>query len=116
MRALTAKQARALDVIRRHVRTRGQAPTVREIGAEIGVSSSCTVQRHLDALEKKGYVTRNRYKYRSLTLVGEPAPTALAPLLEALALAVDRTPTGHLTEPVREALEALHAAGWRAGE
>ena len=27
-----------------------------EIGVEIGVASSCTVQRHLDALERKGFI------------------------------------------------------------
>jgi repressor LexA len=56
------------------MRHRGQPPTVREIGKEIGVQSSCTVQRHLDALERKGFISRNRYKYRSIELTDSPIP------------------------------------------
>src|SRR5439155_20413076 len=56
------------------LRTRGQPTTVREIGLEIGVASSCTVQRHLDALERKGFIKRDRYKYRSIELADTPYP------------------------------------------
>jgi repressor LexA len=74
MKKLTAKQERVLDVIRTSLRHRGQPPTVREIGLEIGVASSCTVQRHLDALERKGFIKRDRYKYRSIELANSPFP------------------------------------------
>jgi len=74
MKGLTIKQQRVLDVIRGAMRHRGQPPTVREIGKEIGVQSSCTVQRHLDALERKGFISRNRYKYRSIELTDSPIP------------------------------------------
>jgi len=74
MKGLTTKQQRVLDVIRGAMRQRGQPPTVREIGHEIGVLSSCTVQRHLDALEKKGFIRRDRYKYRSIELTDSPIP------------------------------------------
>ena len=74
MKGLTGKQQRVLEVIRGAMRHSGQPPTVREIGKEIGVQSSCTVQRHLDALEKKGFIRRNRYKYRSIELADSPIP------------------------------------------
>jgi repressor LexA len=74
MKGLTTKQQRVLDVIRSTMRDRGQPPTVREIGQEIGVASSCTVQRHLDALVRKGFITRDRYKYRSIQLADSPFP------------------------------------------
>jgi len=74
MKGLTTKQQRVLDVIRVSLRQRGQPPTVREIGTEIGVASSCTVQRHLDALERKGFIKRDRYKYRSIELANSPFP------------------------------------------
>lgn len=74
MKGLTAKQQRVLDVITVSLRQRGQPPTVREIGLEIGVASSCTVQRHLDALERKGHIKRDRYKYRSIELANSPFP------------------------------------------
>jgi repressor LexA len=74
MKGLTVKQQRVLEVIRNTMRERGQPPTVREIGQEIGVASSCTVQRHLDALVRKGFITRDRYKYRSIQLADTPFP------------------------------------------
>jgi repressor LexA len=75
MKGLTIKQKRVLEVIRQWLKTRGQPPTVREIGNEIGVASSCTVQRHLDALERKGFIKRDRYKYRSIELADTLYPT-----------------------------------------
>jgi repressor LexA len=74
MKGLTTKQRRVLEVIRHWLKTRGQPPTVREIGLEIAVASSCTVQRHLDALERKGFIKRDRYKYRSIELADTPYP------------------------------------------
>jgi repressor LexA len=74
MKGLTVKQKRVLEVIRQWLKMRGQPPTVREIGQEIGVASSCTVQRHLDALERKGFIKRDRYKYRSIELADTPFP------------------------------------------
>ncbi len=89
MKGLTTKQQRVLDVIRGAMRERGQPPTVREIGREIGVQSSCTVQRHLDALEKKGFIKRDRYKYRSIELTDSPIPPFVravnVPVLGAIA-------------------------------
>src|SRR5437016_14044875 len=74
MKGLTVKQQRVLDVITTSLRQKGQPPTVREIGNEIGVASRCTVQRHLDALERKGFIKRDRYKYRSIELADTPFP------------------------------------------
>jgi len=74
MKGLTVKQQRVLEVIHEAIRRTGQPPTVREIGTQIGVASSCTVQRHLDALERKGVIRRNRYKYRSIELADNPVP------------------------------------------
>ena len=68
MQALTDKQKQILQVIRTHIEQRGHAPTVREIGKEVSLSSSCTVKKHLDSLEAKGFLRRDRYK-RGLDLM-----------------------------------------------
>jgi len=73
MRGPTRKQLKALDVIRMLIRRRGEPPTVREIGSELGVSSTCTVQRYVDALEKHGLIRRARGRYRSIEVVGDDA-------------------------------------------
>jgi len=68
MQTLTDKQKQILEVIRTHIEMRGHAPTVREIGKEVSLSSSCTVKKHLDSLEAKGFLRRDRYK-RGLDLM-----------------------------------------------
>ncbi len=76
MQALTEKQQQILDIIHKMIQQRGQAPTVREIGALVNLSSSCTVKKHLDSLEAKGFIKRDRYK-RSITLMEGGIPVAL---------------------------------------
>ncbi len=75
MHTLSDKQRLILSVIRKSIEQRGQAPTVREIGALVGLSSSCTVKKHLDTLETKGFLKRDRYK-RAIDLMesGSPVP------------------------------------------
>ncbi len=68
MQSLTEKQRQILEVVRTQIEQRGHAPTVREIGAQVNLSSSCTVKKHLDSLVAKGFLRRDRYK-RSLDLM-----------------------------------------------
>lgn len=56
--ALTVRQQHVLDAIRGYIQAHGYPPTVREIAQAIGVSAPATVAQHLDALERKGYLTR----------------------------------------------------------
>ena len=74
MQNLTERQQEVLEIIRRHMARNGQSPTVREIAKALGVRSTCTVQKHLEALEKKGCITRSKYGYRSIELPGEVSP------------------------------------------
>lgn len=76
MKTLTEKQQQILEVVRAGIEKRGHAPTVREIGALVGLSSSCTVKKHLDSLENKGCIRRDRYK-RAIELMEEGAPVPL---------------------------------------
>ncbi|MCC6445580.1 MAG: transcriptional repressor LexA [Armatimonadetes bacterium] len=70
MEGLTAKQRNILEIIQKFIQQNGQSPTVREIAEIAGLRSSCTVQKHLDALERKGYIKKSHYKYRSIDLTG----------------------------------------------
>lgn len=74
MKGLTERQQQVLEIIRRHMAKNGQSPTVREIARELGVRSTCTAQKHLVALEKKGLITKPKYGYRSIELPGEYSP------------------------------------------
>lgn len=67
---INTKQKVILDFIRECQLTQFRCPSVREICDYIGVSSTSTVQSHLDTLERFGYIKRDRNKNRSITIVG----------------------------------------------
>lgn len=52
----------------RHIEEYGYPPTLREIGAKLGVSGTLGVLKHLDALERKGYLRRQEGSTRGITL------------------------------------------------
>jgi repressor LexA len=58
-RELTKRQKAVLDLIIGGIRDDGCPPTIAEIGAELGISSTNGVSDHLIALEKKGYIERS---------------------------------------------------------
>src|SRR5579864_8713980 len=70
MQGLTQRQQMVLDFIRQSIHDRGYPPTLREIGARMGIRSTNGVNDHLRALERKGYLTREDMKSRAL----RPAP------------------------------------------
>lgn len=69
--ALNPRQREILEFLREHKRSHAYPPTVREIGQAVGLSSSSTVQNHLNALEQKGYIRRDPTKSRTVEVVGE---------------------------------------------
>ncbi len=76
-RALTDRQRLVLEYICRSIEDCGYPPTLREIGNKLGIRSTNGVNDHLRALERKGYLTREDMKSRTLrptqqtlTLVG----------------------------------------------
>ncbi|PKN45056.1 MAG: repressor LexA, partial [Deltaproteobacteria bacterium HGW-Deltaproteobacteria-20] len=66
MQGLTHRQQQVLDFIRESITDRGYPPTLREIGAHMGIRSTNGVNDHLRALERKGYLTREDMKSRAL--------------------------------------------------
>lgn len=79
---LTERQQAILVYLGETIRQRGFPPSIREISAHFGISSTQGVQRHLEALEKKGYIERDS-RARSIRLTGEgvggQAPATLSP-------------------------------------
>jgi repressor LexA len=69
MEKLTDKQNQVLDTIKRFVAKKGFPPTVREIGKELNLSSPATTHFHLDKLESKGYIKKNKSKNRTIELL-----------------------------------------------
>lgn len=63
---LTKRQKAVLDVVCSYAAEHGYPPTVREIGAALGLASSSTVHSHLAALERIGIIERDPTKPRAL--------------------------------------------------
>jgi repressor LexA len=83
---VSERQREIYDFILAYARRHGYPPTVREIGAEVGLASPSTVHVHLSKLEQAGYLRRDPTKPRALELVGRedaPAPESgrVVPLL-----------------------------------
>ena len=66
---LNNRQQQILDFLRAHARDHAYPPTVREIGQAVGLSSSSTVQNHLNSLEARGYIRRDPAKSRTVEVV-----------------------------------------------
>lgn len=67
-------QARILAYIEQEIRTRGYAPSVREIGEAVGLKSTSTVHGHLTRMEKKGLLRRDAMKPRAIGLSSAFSP------------------------------------------
>lgn len=63
----------------------GVPPTVREIGAAVGLRSTSSVQANLDALEEKGYISRDPMHKRSIRLSACAENVTSVPLLGTVA-------------------------------
>jgi len=59
-------QQKILSYIETAIATQGYAPSVREIGEAVGLSSTSTVHGHLRRLEKKGLLHRDAMKPRAM--------------------------------------------------
>jgi repressor LexA len=66
---LSNRQISILNFIKKELRKKGYPPSVREIGAAVGLRSSSTVHGHLSTLEEKGYIRRDPTKPRAIEVL-----------------------------------------------
>lgn len=88
MDGLTRRQQQVLDYIRDAMRRNGYPPTVREICAELDLSSPSTVHAHLANLERLGLIHRDPSKPRALELADDVRPARPLPLVGRVAAGV----------------------------
>ena len=91
--ALTRRQKQVFDFLVEFINRSGYSPSFEEIGAGLGVSSLATVHKHLETLEKKGFIRRGYNQSRSLEIIAIPgtvpfAKTAVQPFGRPKAAAV----------------------------
>lgn len=75
---LTARQRRVLEVIRDSVERRGYPPSMREIGAAVGLTSTSSVAHQLATLQRKGHLRRDANRPRAVE-VRDPGQPASSP-------------------------------------
>ncbi|MFT5169894.1 MAG: repressor LexA [Lysobacterales bacterium] len=69
LKTLTEKQKAVLKFIYRSIREQQLPPTIREIAAEFGFSSTGTVRDYLKALVNKGFIRVSSHKSRAIELI-----------------------------------------------
>jgi repressor LexA len=82
---LTARQSDILKFIVSSLDKKGYPPSIREIGAAVGLSSCSSVHNQLKALELKGYLRRDSSKPRTIEVMDHLAPApacVMLPLME----------------------------------
>lgn len=70
MRPISDKQKQILAFIREFTVSQGYPPSVREIGAAVGLRSPSTVHSHIKRLQELGYLEKDAHKTRAITLAG----------------------------------------------
>jgi repressor LexA len=67
--AITKRQRQVYDYISEFVQKHGYSPSFEEMGDGLGLSSLATVHKHITNLEKKGLLTRDYNRSRSIDLL-----------------------------------------------
>lgn len=86
---LSERQQKIVDFLRNFIDDNQFPPTIREIGEAVGISSTSVVKYNLDALERKGFIERDREISRAIRLVrdvvGHMAEVIQVPILGRIA-------------------------------
>ena len=79
--ALDARARAVYETVRDAVTAHGYPPSMREIGAAVGLTSPSSVKHQLDKLERLGLVRRDPNRPRALEVI-LPVPSASTPVAE----------------------------------
>lgn len=80
-RTLTPKQQAVLELLKKSIKTDGQSPTLSMIREQLNLGSIRSVTQWLEALERKGYIKRDRFKHRGVSII-ENDPMSWAGLVQ----------------------------------
>lgn len=78
MPTITPKQKQVLDFTSSFIKNEGFAPSINEIRNNLNLKSVATIHQHLQALERKGYIKREKNQKRHLEIITE-IPLAVKP-------------------------------------
>ncbi len=87
-KTLTAAQKRVIAVIQDLSRKMGHSPTLEELRVALKLASTSSVQRHIEALRKKGVITGEKHQARNIELNIELEQTVNIPVVGNVACGV----------------------------
>ncbi len=79
MADLKDREQKVLDFITDQIKKNGYPPTVRDIGAALGIKSTSTVQKSMNILEEEGFIRKQAGKRRAFEVVAGGAEKPQAP-------------------------------------
>jgi repressor LexA len=82
---LTKRQREIFEYLKEHIRSRGYAPSIVEIGKRFQLRSPATVHKHLAHLEEKGLIRKQHNLSRAIEVVEKPSLSQEYPLLGYIA-------------------------------
>lgn len=89
---LTDRQEEILLFIKEFLFQNGYPPTLRQIGKQFGISSTFGVKRHLDALEKKGYLSIESNASRGISIIRDDNESVLPSIIRDEDILLNRVP------------------------
>ncbi len=109
---LTARQRKVLEFLREEIEKRGYPPSMREIGAAVGLTSTSSVAHQLRTLEGLGYVKRDPNRPRALEIFLPDVMAARRSMGSASESTFDETGLGDaMPAPVNVPMVGRIAAG-----
>ncbi len=80
---LTVRQEEVLGFVREFIEEKGYPPTLRDICGRLRINGPANARKHLDALERKGFIKRSSNISRAIEVIGntDRAGTAMVPIV-----------------------------------
>lgn len=109
---LTEKQKKILEYIENFIKLYGYPPSIRDICRDFDISSPRGVAKHLESLEKKGYIERTGVS-RGIRVLKSPDGSSLAPGEDVVMLPViGNVAAGEAVQAVQTEEEKIPVPLW----
>jgi repressor LexA len=112
---LTKRQSEIFEFIKTQIDKTGYPPTVREIGAALGLHSPSTVHAHLAKLESSGVLRRDPTKPRAIEILVDRAKRVMRPSVPLVGQVAAGTPI-LAEENIEDQLEIPAVIGADSGD
>lgn len=83
----TPIQEKTLSFLKRYITKNKQGPTMEELRTEFQLSSLRSVTQRLEALERKGFIKRDRFQHRSIQILTDSNPLVPAGTIQVPVIA-----------------------------